>query len=299
VNKEAPPRAWKLLERGAHELERGGVTQSRWEAELLLRHALGWTREFLLAHPDEPVQAEAAGHFFQLVERRRGRVPLQYLLGVQEFWGMEFRVTPAVLIPRPETEGLVEQALLRLGGRPAKVADVGCGSGCIAVVLASELPEAEIYATDISPAALAVARENAVRQGVGDRIEFLPGDLMEPLYAKGLRLDAVVSNPPYLIESEMNTLAPEVKEHEPRLALAAGSDGLGVITRLLPQAGELLAEDGLLLLEIGVGMERQAKELVAENGLVWESTVPDLQGIPRVLVAKKKNKCRSNLFGPK
>ncbi len=289
MNKGAPPSAGKLLERGAHELDRAGVAQSKWEAELLLRHALGWSREALLAHSNEPVKAEASGHFFQLLERRRGRVPLQYILGQQEFWGLEFRVTPSVLIPRPETEGLIEQTLLRFRGRPAKVADVGCGSGCIAVALAHELPEAQIYATDISPAALAVARENALRHGMGNRIEFFQGDLMKPLSEKGLGagLDAVVSNPPYLVDSEMNQLAPEIKAHEPRMALAAGAEGLDVITRLLPQAATLLANDGLLLLEIGEGMEPRVKELAAKSGLVWESTAPDLQGIPRVLIAKK------------
>jgi release factor glutamine methyltransferase len=289
VKKGALPNASKLLERGAFELEKAGVARSKWEAELLLRHALGWSREFLLAHPNETVKAEASGHFFQLVERRRGRVPLQYILGHQEFWGMEFRVTPAVLIPRPETEGLIEQTLLRLRGRPVKIVDVGCGSSCIAVALAHELPQAQIYATDISPAALAVARENAVRHGQGNRIAFFQGDLMEPLREKGLQgeLDGVVCNPPYIIDSEFGELAPEVKEYEPRMALAAGAEGLDVITLLVPQAATMLSECGFLLLEIGVGMEPRVKELVAENGLTWEATVPDLQGIPRVLIAKK------------
>ncbi len=202
---------------------------------------------------------------------------------------MEFRVTPAVLIPRPETEGLIEQTLLHLRGRPVKIADIGCGSGCIAVVLAHELPQAQIYATDISPAALAVARENAARHGQGNRIEFFQGDLMGPLAKKGLQaeLDAVVSNPPYIIDSEMSALAPEVKEYEPRMALAAGAEGLDIITLLLPQAATLLAEGGFLFLEIGVGMEPRVKKMVEENGLHWEVTVPDLQGIPRVLIAKK------------
>ena len=202
---------------------------------------------------------------------------------------MDFKVTPSVLIPRPETEGLVEQTLERLRGRRAKVVDLGCGSGCVAVALARELPDAEIYATDISPGALAVARENAVRHGVGDRIEFLPGDLLSPLSKRGLggRLDAVVSNPPYIEESEMDNLAPEIKEHEPRMALAAGGDGLAVISRLLPQATEFLRAGGFLLLEIGAGMEPRVKDLLAEKGLTWETTVPDLQGIPRILIAKK------------
>ncbi len=238
MKKGASPSAQKLLERGAHELENVGIADGRWEAERLLRHALGWTREFLLAHPEETVHAEASGHFFQLVERRKGREPLQYILGKQEFWGMDLRVTPAVLIPRPETEGLVEEVVARLRDRRAQVVDVGCGSGCIALALASELPDARIYATEISPAALAVARENARRHEMNPRIEFLQGDLLEPLAKKELEgtIDVVATNPPYLTDSDMKSLEPEVRDYEPRLALEAGMDGLAVVRRLIPQA---------------------------------------------------------------
>ncbi len=292
MKKGAPPSAQKLLERGAHELERVGIPENHWEAELLLRHALGWTREHLLAHPDEPVQAEASGLFFQLVERRRGREPLQYVVGTQEFWGEEIRVTPAVLIPRPETEGLVEQVLAHHRGNSTRVVDVGCGSGCIAIALAKELPEAEVYATETSPPALAVARDNAQRLGIGERIVFCQGDLLQPLLDKGLQdnIDAVVSNPPYISDREMELLTPEIREYEPRVALAAGKDGLDVIRRLLPEAETILTTGGRLFLEIGEGMEPQLKELLSKTGLTWEKTVPDLQGIPRVIVAKKVTK---------
>ncbi len=286
---KASPSARRLLERGAQELEQAGVDRSRWEAEVLLRQAIGCSRETLLADLAEPVGAEAAGYFFQLVDRRRGRVPLQYLLGTQEFWGLEFVVTPAVFIPRPETEGLVEETIARLGDRSARVADVGCGSGCVAVSIASSLPNAQVYATEISPAALAVAGENANRNGVSSRIEFLQGDLLAPLVAKSTPpiLDVVVSNPPYVPEVDMAGLQPEVKEHEPRVALAAGPDGLDAMRRLLPQARSLLAPRGLVLLEIGMGMEERVKTLITETGLVWEKTVPDLQGFPRIVVAVK------------
>ena len=289
MKKGAPPSAQKLLERGAHELERVGVPEAQWEAELLLRHAMGWTREHLLAHPDDPVQAEASGLFFQLVERRRGREPLQYVVGTQEFWGEEIRVTPAVLIPRPETEGLVEQVLAHHRGGPSRIVDVGCGSGCIAIALAKELPEAEVYATETSPPALAVARDNAQRRGIGERIMFYQGDLLQPLFDKELpcSFDAVVSNPPYITDEEMESLAPEIREYEPRMALAAGKDGLDVIRRLLPEAEDILTTGGRLFLEIGKGMEFQLKELLSKTGLTWEKTVPDLQGIPRIIIAKK------------
>lgn len=285
----APPSAQKLLERGAHELERVGIPEGQWEAELLLRHALGWTREHLLAHPDDPVQAEASGLFFQLVERRRGREPLQYVVGTQEFWGEEIRVTPAVLIPRPETEGLVEQVTAHHRNGTSRIVDVGCGSGCIAIALAKELPQAEVYATETSPPALAVARDNAQRRGIGERILFYQGDLLQPLFDKGLQdnFEAVVSNPPYITDEEMESLAPEIREYEPRMALAAGKDGLDVIRRLLPEAEAILTKGGRLFLEIGKGMEFQLKELLPKTGLTWEKTVPDLQGIPRVVIARK------------
>ena len=286
---QASPSAGRLLERGAQELERAGVSRSRWEAEVLLRQAMGCSRETLLADLAEPVEAEAAGYFFQLVDRRRGRVPLQYLLGSQEFWGLTFQVTPAVFIPRPETECLVEEAIRRLGHRPVRVADVGCGSGCVAISIAASLPDSQLYAIDLSPAALAVAGENARRNEVSSRIEFLQGNLLHPLLDRSEPplLDAVVSNPPYVPEPDLVGLQPEVKDHEPRLALAAGPDGLDVVRRLLPQAESLLVPGGFLLLEIGMGMENKVKSLLAETRLTWQTTVPDLQGFPRILVAQQ------------
>jgi release factor glutamine methyltransferase len=210
-------------------------------------------------------------------------------VGTQEFWGMELRVTPAVLIPRPETEGLVEQVLARFQNNSSRLVDVGCGSGCIAIALAKEIPGAEIYATETSHQALAVARDNAHRHDLGKRITFYQGDLLQPLFDKGLQqsVDAVISNPPYITDEEMESLAPEIREYEPRAALAAGKDGLDVIRRLLPEAEALLALGGRLFLEIGKDMEPQLKELLSKTELTWEKTVPDLQGIPRIVIARK------------
>ena len=278
--------AGRLLERGASELERVGVAESRIQAELLLRHALGCSRESLLARIHEPVPAEASGHFFQLVERRRGRVPVQYVVGTQEFYGLSFRVTPAVLIPRPESEGLVEEAVRELGDtHEPRIVDVGCGSGCIAVAIAHTLAKAELVAIDQSPAALAIARENALHHDVASRIEFLEGDLLEPLQTGDV--DAIVSNPPYVPDDELDTLEPEVSEHEPRQALSGGKDGLSVIERLLPAADKALGCGGFLFMEIGHDQDERVRELVKKAGLEHLRTVPDLAGIPRIVVAKK------------
>jgi release factor glutamine methyltransferase len=282
--------AHRLLERGASELRKAGVRDARFEAELLLRHALGLSREALFASLDEPPGAEAAGHYFQLVERRRGRVPIQHILGSQEFYGLSFRVTPSVLIPRPETEGVVEEALAEISslGRSApRIADVGCGSGCIAVALARELPDAALIAIDSSASALAVARENAAAHGVESRIAFLHGDLLQPILDKAEKLDLVASNPPYVVDSEIESLEPEVREHEPRIALAGGADGLAAIARLLREAGAVLKSGGALVMEIGKGQDREVGERVSAAGLDLVRIAPDLAGIPRVVVARK------------
>jgi len=283
--------AHRLLERGASELREAGVPEARFEAELLLRHALGCTREALFARLHEPAGAEAAGHYFHLLERRRGRVPIQHILGTQEFYGLSFRVTPSVLIPRPETELVVDEALAELSARSKSaptIADVGCGSGCIAIAIARERPEATFLAIDASPSALAVARENATAHGVDERITFLHGDLLDPLVERGEKLDLVVSNPPYVVDAEIGELAPEVKEHEPRMALAGGADGLATITRLLEGVGAVLDRGGVVVMEIGKGQDRPVAERVLSVGLDLLRIVPDLAGIPRVVVARKR-----------
>ena len=284
------PSARRLLERGASELAKVGVDDSRWESELLLRYALSCSRERLLARLQEPVPAEALSLFSQLVDRRRDRVPIQYILGSQEFFGLSFRVTPDVLIPRPETEGLVEQAILMLEKIPRpRIADVGCGSGCIAIAIALSLHQAELFAIDTSAAALAVARENTQRHRVSHRVELLNGNLLAPLLDHSTpELDAVVTNPPYISDQELKELAPEVAGHEPRLALDGGKEGLGVITELLPQVVQALRHEGLLFMEIGCGQESRGSELVRASGMALVRVVPDLAGIPRVIVAQKQ-----------
>lgn len=223
------------------------------EAELLLAALLERPRAFLLAHPEAPLTAEQAARYADWVTRRAAHEPLPYITGRVEFYGLEFTVTPAVLIPRPETELLVDEALAGLAGRAAPTAvDVGTGSGCIAVTLAVRVSGLRLVAVDLSRAALTVAQANATRHGVADRIAFCAGDLLTPLAGP---VELIVSNPPYVAEAEWPALPPSVRR-EPRLALLAGPEGLDALRRLLAQAPARLRPGGLLLAEIG---ERQGK----------------------------------------
>jgi release factor glutamine methyltransferase len=276
-----------LARQGSAVLRASGVPSAERDAEVLLAHALGEEPARLHARPDAAVTEEVEARFRELLARRGARVPLQYLTGIQEFWSLRFRVTPAVLIPRPETEGLVE-AFLRLLDRPEPlVADVGTGSGCLAVAVVHEVPGATVHAVDDSEEALAVARENAVAHGVEGRIVFHRGDLVGPLLTAGLpgRVDAILSNPPYVGEEEMTTLEPEVALHEPRRALTPGRDALLIHRRLAREAASILKPGGHLIVEIGAGQEGSLRALYA-GGLEVIEVRPDLAGIPRVLVAR-------------
>jgi release factor glutamine methyltransferase len=274
------------LTAAAARLEAAGVASACLDAELLLRHVLQWDRAALLTRSTETLDADARGRFLGLVAERAKRRPLQHLVGTQAFWRHEFRVTSDVLIPRPETEVLVEAALERLAAIPRPViVDVGTGSGCIALSLAAELPEATIRATDISARALDVARENARRLGLEGRVTFHEGDLLSPVASLG-PFDLVASNPPYVDASEIEALAPEVRDHEPRLALVPPGDAYAVYRRLAPAARATLRPGGLLLLEIGKGMADGVSALCVGSGLLVEAVIPDLQGISRTLVAR-------------
>ena len=252
----------------------------RSEAEILLRHILDVSRSELLTYPDRRLTSVQISRFEGLLSDRVSGYPLPYLTGRIEFYGLEIDVTPEVLIPRPETEMLVDLALER---RPRTVVDVGTGSGCIAVALAKELPGLEIYAIDISPAALAVARRNAERHGVDERIQFIVSDLLD---RRPSPVDLIVSNPPYVSADEWAALPAAIRHHEPRLALDGGSDGLELIRRLLSQSQGLLEPGGALLVEIGAYQAEEAKE-IAETGFPEKGTVvrihPDLAGRDRVL----------------
>jgi release factor glutamine methyltransferase len=265
-----------------------GVPEPPLDAELLLRHVLRWDRATLLAAEATGLAADQEARFFSLVEEREGRRPLQHLTGTQAFYGREFVVTPDVLIPRPETEVLVEAALALLpAAGSAVVVDIGTGSGCIALTLAGERPAAELHALDISPEALEVARDNARRLGLESRVRFYQGDLALPLRDMVRLVDLVVSNPPYVAEAEWAGLQPEVRDHEPRLALVPVPDAPRMYRRLAGGARRLLRPGGTLVLEVGHGLAEEVSAVCEREGYRVDRVVPDLQGIPRVVVARR------------
>ena len=272
---------WPLVAAGIDERD------AALDAEVLARRALGWDRARYLSRARDPAPPAFDRRFDRLVERRCRREPVAQITGSREFWGLDISVTRDVLIPRPETELLIETGVALLADRtaPWNVADVGTGSGCLAVALAHELPRARITATDLSPAALAVARRNAIRHGVGDRISF-----HETRWLDGLPgpYDLIVSNPPYVPEPEMARLAPEVARYEPAAALCGGPDGLDPARELLPTAAPRLRLGGWLVLEIGAGQDRAVTELVSRQPeLSLREVRRDLQGIPRTVAVRR------------
>jgi release factor glutamine methyltransferase len=286
-----------LADGARRRLEAAGIpsAEAALDAELFARHALGWDRATWLAHRDDDADAEDrhtsrspdsrpfAPAFEALVRRRLRREPMAYILGVQEFYGREFRVGPGVLIPRPETELLVDTVRAVAAGRTSpRLADIGTGSGCIAVTLALEMASAHVVATDLSSEALAIAHANAAAHGVAERVAFVRTSCLDGVAG---RFDVVASNPPYVRDVDAERLPPEVREHEPPSALFAGPDGLREIAAIVAAAPSTLAPGGALVLEIGVGQVDGVLARVAAAGLVGADVRHDLQGIPRVVVA--------------
>jgi release factor glutamine methyltransferase len=268
-------------------------------AELLLLHVVGRDRTWLYAHPEDEISAEQEERFLSLVARRSAGEPTQYLTGKQEFWGLEFEVTPDVLIPRPETEHVIEIALDRLAlreiragrkqtlsGEGLRIADVGTGSGCIVVALAKDLPGAQILATDISSAALNVARRNATRLGFGDRIEFIESNLLDKI-SPTPRFHLIVSNPPYIGCNEAPTLAREVRDHEPATALFGGEQGYELYADLITQSADHLGPGGICVLELGHDSLPAVRPLFETPDWTHVGVTNDLAGIPRVIAAER------------
>jgi release factor glutamine methyltransferase len=285
-------------------LQRENVPSASLAAELLLMHALGRDRTWLYSHPEYELEPSERANFLDLISRRTSGVPTQHLTGRQEFWGLDFEVTPDVLIPRPETEHVIEVALERLGvaesadslrrQQKLQIADVGTGSGCIAVALAHELPAAQIVATDISSAALEVARRNAARHGVAGRIEFLECNLLEAVFHESRltnhesRLfDLIASNPPYIARRDAATLPREVREHEPETALFGGEAGTELYAPLIAQAAALLKPGGILVVELGHDSAESVLRHLRVAGWTRPVLRNDLAGIPRVASAQR------------
>jgi release factor glutamine methyltransferase len=268
------------------------------DAELLLLHTLQVPRVTLLAHTNRDLTPHQQALYANHIARRLHHEPIQYITGQQEFYGLPLKVTPAVLIPRPETEHLVEAVLKLLPtNQPQKIADIGTGSGAIAIALAVHLPHAEITALDISAEALAVAAINASEHAVADRIRFFQSDLLSAIDHEASVFDAIVSNPPYVPESDRDTLHPQVRNHEPATALFAGETGLDLYRRLIPQAFNALHPNGLLALEIGHGQQKALASLLK----TWHniSFINDLQQIPRVALARRPAVPQSDKIFPR
>jgi release factor glutamine methyltransferase len=281
------------LASGVARLDSSGVPSAALAAELLLMHVLQCDRTRLYAHPEHELSPKQSSAYARLIERRTAGVPTQYLTGRQEFWGLEFEVGPGVLIPRPETEHVVEVAVERLGARRAealRIADVGTGSGCIAIALAHELPRAEVIATDISPMALEYARRNAARHGVSGRVQFFETNLLESgidLPATSpKRFDLVASNPPYVGVNDATSLPREVREHEPAEALFAGATGVEIYPALIAQASKSLRQQGIVVVEVGYNGADNVRSLLSVPPWSDPMVTRDLAGIERVISAR-------------
>jgi release factor glutamine methyltransferase len=274
-----------LLAQIAARLGAAGIENARAEAWLVLAAATGRERVALIAGAPEMLTAEQQARLEEVVRRRCAREPLAYVVGEKEFWSLSFEVGPAVLIPRPESETLVEAVLAQLCARdrPLRVLDLGVGSGCLLLALLSELPEATGLGVDDSPAALALARRNAERLGLAGRADFRHGHWGESVRE---RFDLIVSNPPYVAERDWDALQPEIREFEPKAALVAGPDGLAAYRALAPECTRLLAQGGVCALEIGFAQGDAVAALLAAEGLAVAERRRDLAGIERCLIAR-------------
>ena len=266
-------------------LQHAGVPEARREAGSLLSFVIGKDRTFLISHAEDELDELCVVQFRDAVERRAAGEPLQYITGVQDFFGREFRVTPDVLIPRPETELLVEAAL-EVNETAKSICDIGTGSGCIPLTLLCELRNARAVAVDKSPAALEIAKFNAQKLSVAERVEFVISDCFDSLEPR--EFDLIVSNPPYVSAGVVAGLQREVRDHEPLIALSPGPDGLSIIRRLVQDAPAFLTPGGHLIMEIGFDQGEAVQRLIDAN--VWDlrEIRPDLQGIPRIVVLRKQ-----------
>jgi len=273
------------LAKAAAILAANGIAEPRREAASLVMLATGKEKIFLFAHSDYELTELETSKFESLLDRRAAREPLQYISGVQEFYGLEFEVTPDVLIPRPETELLVEHAIELLKPRASqRFCEIGVGSGCISISILHHLPGATAIGMDVSTSAITVARRNSEKLGIGDRLQIIESDLFENSGED--RFDMIVSNPPYVPSADLEGLQPEVRDFEPHIALSDGHDGLSIISRIVEQSPRSLVSGGFLLMEIGINQSPLVVEMF-ESG-IWRvpELFPDLQGIPRLVCSE-------------
>lgn len=283
----------QALTKAAEILRASGVPEARREASSLLAHTTALDRTAQLTHAERTLAPEELSMFESLIRRRATGEPLQYITGRQDFYNLTFEVTPDVLIPRPETELLVEAALELLEETPhPRVCDVGTGSGCIIVSILWMRQDAQAHALDISPAALAIAERNAERNNVRDRMTLIASDCFDALDSSNTRFSMIVSNPPYVPENDLATLQREVRDHEPRVALTPGGDGLRIVRRLLDDAPRFLTSGGHLLMEIGFNQRAAVERLIDSRVWTLADVRPDLQGIPRIVVVRSQNRLR-------
>jgi release factor glutamine methyltransferase len=281
----SPTSVAKVLSQASSRLADAGIESARLEARLLLEIAARMSRLEILQDPARTLSKEPAAAFEALLNRRLRREPLAYIRGTQEFYGIEMEVSPAVLIPRPETEMLVEFALEKLGDSPEPiVVDVGTGSGCIAIAVAKHAPQARVLAVDLSPEALAVTKRNVERHAVSDRVTLVRGDLLGGIRER--TGEVVVSNPPYIPSSDVEELQEEVRRHEPRLALDGGADGFAIHRRLISQAARVLRPGGWIGIEVAMGQAGEMESLLRDQGWAEVGARDDLAGIPRIVTAQ-------------
>ena len=282
----------EAISRASVQLKAAGIETAQLDAEVLLGHIILKNRAWLLTHGTDALEGLHVASFKEAVRRREKREPLQYITGVREFWGLEFKVTPEVLIPRPETEFIIDATLATIQNRHKQVTvvDLCTGSGCIAVCLAKELSSARVIAIDVSDKAISVARENAQRHNVSERILFATGDLFEPLHDLAGRgqIDVIATNPPYIRAADRQSLQPEVRNFEPAQALFAGLRGTEIAEKIIRAAPAYLGKNGALIMEMGMGQADELETIIVDAGSYGPSNrVKDLAGIDRVIIARK------------
>jgi len=291
------PKSWiikDLLKVTADYLKEKEIDSPRLTAEILLSHQLKTDRVNLYLNFDQPLTENEISGYRSLIKRRLLHEPIQYITGIQEFWSLDFMVDPQVIIPRPESELLVEQAVNRVGtnftqqNRPPRILDLGTGSGVLAISIAKEIPQAQLWATDLSDGALSIARRNAEKHGLSERIKLMCGDLWEPITNLDVTFDMIISNPPYVASEEYDDLAPEVRDHEPRLALDGHEGGMYFIEKILQEGLDYLSPGGWLIMEMSPDQTGKALLLAEQiNGYGEKTRIKDYSHVYRVVIAQK------------